>query len=42
MSDILNIISLTLDSLDKQNKIANPTNFESEFYKQLQKTDMCS
>lgn len=40
MNDIINIISLTLDSLDKQNKLANPTNFETEFYKQLQKTDL--
>ncbi len=40
MNDIINIISLTLDSLDKQSKLANPTNFETEFYKQLQKTDL--
>ncbi|RXK07024.1 GGDEF domain-containing protein [Halarcobacter bivalviorum] len=40
MNDIINIISLTLDSLNKQKKIANPTNFETEFYKQLQKTDL--
>ncbi|RXJ90420.1 GGDEF domain-containing protein [Arcobacter sp. CECT 8983] len=40
MNDIINIISLTLNSLEKKNKLANPTNFEAEFYKQLQKTDL--
>ncbi|NVJ54060.1 MAG: diguanylate cyclase [Campylobacteraceae bacterium] len=40
MNDIINVISLTLNSLDKKNKLANPTNFEEEFYRQLQKTDL--
>lgn len=40
MSDIINVIDLTLKSLDKQNKLANPTNFEIEFYNQLEKTDL--
>jgi len=40
MNDIINIISLTLKSLEQQKKIANPTNFEIEFYKQLKKTDL--
>jgi len=40
MNDIVNIIRLTLDSLSKQNKLANPTNYEIEFYKQIGKTDL--
>lgn len=40
MNDIKEILTLTLESLTSKNLLATPTNFEKEFYRQLEDSDL--